>query len=236
MILRRAGLNPLCRQCGHEIDRPTARCPMCGMRTGLVEPLQSRARKTIAEPILVSESFEEAELDDAGDVVLAPPVERPVAEVISFDMRSDDSEASETDVKHAPVARNVSLGSLMLGTMLIAACLGLSRASMAGGVVAFLILVPAYIRTLSAIYYYRQRERLLGGHDIAAIYATSFVLSVMGLAAGGIVLGITRYAVVRIAGLGGWDDAGTAAMFSGVAAAFVTVLVLIHKVWPVNED
>ena len=125
---------------------------------------------------------------------------------------------------------------MMLGTMLIAACLGLSRASMAAGAVAFLILVPAYIRTLSAIYYYRQRERQLGGHEVAAIFATSFVLSVMGLAAGGIVLGITRYAVLQIAGSGGWAGASTLATFLAVAAAFVTILVLIHKVWPVNED
>jgi hypothetical protein len=236
MIVRRAGLNPLCRQCGHEIDRPTARCPMCGMRTGLALPLESLAAKSIAEPIVVTESIEDGDFEDAGDVVLAPPVERSAAQLMPIEMHSDDDEDPEPSIEHAPVARNVSLGSLMLGTMLIAACLGLSRASVTAGAVAFLILIPAYLRTLSAIYYYRQRERQLGSHDIAAVYATSFVLSVMGLLAGGIVLGITGYSVVWIAGLAGWDDAGTVAKFLGVAAAFVTVLVLIHKVWPVNED
>jgi hypothetical protein len=236
MIVRRAGLKPLCRQCGHEFDRPTARCPLCGMRTGLVEPLQLPARKSIAEPVLVVENVEEGEFEDADDVVLAPPVERPVEPLAPIEMSRDDADDSETTIEHAPVARNVSLGSLMLGTLLIALCLGLSRVSMSAGIVAFLILIPAYIRTLSAIYYYRQRERQLGGQDTAAIFATSFVLSLMGLSAGGLVFLVTVFVMGLVAGLAGLDDPRSLTTFVGAAAAFVTVLVLIHKVWPVNED
>jgi hypothetical protein len=236
MIVRRAGLNPLCRQCGHEIDRPAARCPMCGMRTGLALPLQLPARKAIAEPIIVAESVDEADFDEAGEVVLAPPIERPAAPLLPFEIYSGDSRRDEPVFEHAPVARNVSLRSLMLGTLLIAACLGLSRASMSAGIVAFLILIPAYIRTLSAIYFYRQRERELSGHDTAAIFATSFVLSLMGLSAGGLVFLLMVFVMGLLAGLAGWDDPGITTTFVGAAAAFVTVLVLIHKVWPVNED
>jgi hypothetical protein len=209
---------------------------MCGMRTGMVPPLQLPARKSIAEPIVVTENVEERDFEDAGDVVLAPPVERPVAPLMPFETHSEDVEVADRGIERAPVARNASLGSLMLGTMLIAACLGLGRVATTAGAVAFMILMPAYLRTLSAIYYYRQRNRQLGSHDVAAIYATSFVLSVMGLAAGGIVLGITRYAIVRIAGAIGGYDATSFAMYLGIAAAFVTILVLVHKVWPVNED
>jgi hypothetical protein len=236
MIVRRAGLNPLCRQCGHEIDQPTARCPMCGMRTGLVKPLQLPARRAIAEPIVVTENVAEGEFDDDADVVLAPPIERPAPPLMPLETLAGDSEHDDLVNEQAPVARNVSLGSLMLGTLLIAACLGLSRASMSAGIVAFLILIPAYIRTLSAIYYYRQRERELSGHDTAAIFATSFVLSLMGLSAGGLVFLVMVFVMGLLAGLAGWDDPGITATFVGAAAAFVTVLVLIHKVWPVNED
>jgi hypothetical protein len=245
MILRRGGLKPLCRQCGHQIDRPTARCPMCGMRTGLAEPLRSLARKAvaesnlvepIAEPILVVEDVEEGDFDDADDIVLAPPVERPVEPMMPLEWQRDDSGDSATSNEPAPIARNVSLGSLMLGTLLIAACLGLGRASPSAGIVAFLILIPAYIRTLSAIYYYRQRERQLCGQDIAAVFATSFVLSLMGLSAGGLVFLMMVFVVGLIAGLAGWDDPGRITTFVGAAAAFVTVLILVHKVWPVNEE
>jgi hypothetical protein len=236
MILRRAGLNPLCRQCGHEIDRPTTRCPMCGMRTGLVPPLQLPARKAIAEPIIVAESVDAEGFEDAGDVVLAPPLERAVEPMMLLEIERDDSDDVETSDEHAPIARNVSLGSLLLGTMLVAACLGLSRVSMPAGIVAFLILIPAYIRTLSATYYYRQRQRQLAYQDIAAIFSVSFVLSLMGLVAGGIVMGITGYGVVRIAGMVSGFDPTIVGRILSTAAGFVTIVVLIHKVWPVNED
>lgn len=218
---------------------------MCGMRTGLAEPLRSLARKAvaesnlveaIAEPILVVEDVEEGDFDDADDVVLAPPVERPVEPMMPLEIERDDSDDSATGNEHAPVARNVSLGSLMLGTMLVAACLGLGRASMSAGIVAFLILIPAYVRTLSAIYYYRQRQRQLGGQDIAAVFATSFVLSLMGLSAGGLVFLMMVFVMGLVAGLAGWDDPRSLTTFVGAAAAFVTVLVLVHKVWPVNEE
>jgi hypothetical protein len=209
---------------------------MCGMRTGLVEPLCAPARKAVAQPVLVAENVEEADVEDASDVVLAPPLERPRAPLLPLEMPDDDSNDTKNDIEHAPVARNMSLGSLMLLTMLIAACLGLSRVSMSAGAVAFLVLVPAYIRTLSAIYYYRRRERLLSGHDIAAIYATSFVLSLMGLSAAGLVFFLMTFVMGWIAGLAGWDDPGTVVRLLSVAAAFVTVLVLVHIVWPVNED
>jgi hypothetical protein len=235
MIVRRAGLNPLCRQCGHEIDRPTARCPMCGMRTGLALPLRLPAQKPIAEPVLVAESVEEGELDDT-DVVLAPPVERPAVPMMPLEMQAEDDDDAEPSVEHAPIARNVSLGSLMLGTLLVAVCLGLSRASMAAGIVAFLVLIPAYIRTLSAVSYYRQRNRQLAFQDIAAIFSISFVLSLMGLVAGGIVMGITGYGVVWIAGMVSGYDPTTLGRILSTAAGFVTIVVLIHKVWPVNED
>jgi hypothetical protein len=235
MIVRRAGLNPLCRQCGHEIDRPTARCPMCGMRTGLALPLKLPAQKSIAEPVLVAETVEEGELDDT-DVVLAPPAERPAAPLMPLEMQTEDRDDAQQSVEHTPVARNVSLGSLMLGTLLVAVCLGLSRASMAAGIVAFLVLIPAYIRTLSAVSYYRQSERRLGAQDTAAIFATSFVLSLMGLSAGGLIFLVTVFVMGLVAGLAGWDDPRGLTTFVGAAAAFVTVLILVHKVWPVNED
>jgi hypothetical protein len=168
MIVRRTGLNPLCRQCGHEIDGPTARCPMCGMRTGLVLPLQLPAPKSIDEPIVVTESVEEGDFEEAGDMVLAPPVERSATPLMSIESDREVEEDAEPSIEHAPVARNVSLGSLMFGTMLIAVCLGLGRASITAGVAAFLVLIPAYLRTLSAIYYYRtvRGRNRLGDYEI----------------------------------------------------------------------
>jgi hypothetical protein len=208
------------------------------MRTGLVQPLHLPAQKALEKSSVEDTLVEAGETDDDGDgdVVLAPPIERPPSEPLSAGMYCERSDAAKINDEPATVARNVSLGSLMLGTLLIAACLGLSRASMSAGIVAFLVLVPAYIRTLSAIYYYRQRQRELGGHDLAAIFATSFVLSLMGLSAGGLVFLVTTIVVGLVAGLAGWEDPGEVTMFLGAAAAFVTVLVLVHRVWPVNED
>ena len=107
---------------------------------------------------------------------------------------------------------------------------------MAAGIVAFLVLIPAYIRTLSAVSYYRERQRRLGGQDTAVIFATSFVLSLMGLSAGGLVFLVTVFVMGLVAGLAGWDDPHSLTTIVGAAAAFVTVLILVHKVWPVNED
>ena len=134
------------------------------------------------------------------------------------------------------IPRSITLGSLMLGTLLIAICLGIGRASAFVGVVAFLVLIPAYIRTLSAISYYRDRGRQLGTHDIGSMFAMSLVLALMGLLAGGFVYGLVAYAGGKIAQATSWDDSTGVTTYVATAAAFVAVTWVIHKVWPANED
>lgn len=236
MILRRVAFKPLCRQCGHKFERPVARCPMCGLRTGYVEPLQGPLRQGIEDRDFDAEIVADDLDENAEDMVLGPPVERPPAEPLSLESYLDRNQEVETANVPAPVARRVSLGSLMIGTMLLAACLGLGRVSMAGGIIAFLVLVPAYVRTLSAISYYRDHGRELGVQDIAAIFATSLVLSLMGLTAGGLVFLVTVFLSGLVVRFLPWGDTVPIATFLGTAAAFVTVFVLVHKVWPVNED
>jgi hypothetical protein len=211
---------------------------MCGMRTGLAEPLRNlRPLSDVQELDERDEPETIAEIDEEGDdIVIGPPVERLPAEPIPAAYYPDHYEETEKPKPETPVVRNLSLRSMMLGTALVAACLGLGRVSMFAGVVSFLILVPAYVRTLSAISYYRQAHRTLGRPDIAAIFATSLVLSLMGLAAGGLVFLLMTVVSGLVVEKAGWEDPVRITTFVGAAAAFVTVLVLVHKVWPVNED
>ena len=106
MILRRPTLNPLCRQCGHELDRPLSRCPMCGMRTGLVPPLRVSARPAIAEGdvALRKNDYEElSEIDsEEEELVLAPPLERPPQTPLSLDAVVDEEPQCELDDAPAP--------------------------------------------------------------------------------------------------------------------------------------
>jgi hypothetical protein len=237
MILRRVAFKPLCRQCGHKFERPVARCPMCGLRTGYVEPLRAPPRQGIENRGANAEIVAETDLDEeADDMVLAPPVERPPTEPLSLENHFEREQAAAAPSVPAPVARRVSLGSLMIGTMLVAACLGLGRVLLAAGVITFLVLVPAYVRTLSAISYYRDHRRELGREDIAAIFATSLVLALMGLAVGGLVFLVTMLLTGLVVRFFPWDEPVPIGTILGTAAAFVTVFVLVHKVWPVNED
>ena len=210
------------------------------MRTGIAEPLRRPVHRSIDESIRDDGLVAQNELEDldieADDFVIAPAVERPPPEPLSIAMHIERDKAPEPRDETAPIARNVSLGSLMLLTMLIAVCLAVGRASTWLGIVAFLLLVPAHIRTLSAISYYRRRERKLGREDIAAIFATSLVLSVMGLFAGGLVLWFVASIVQAMIASAGGANAGIVPTFIGAGAAFITMLVLIHKVWPVNEE
>jgi len=238
MIIRRAGLKPLCRQCGHEFDAPAARCPMCGMRTGLPEPLRRPLRSAVDQPSLDSEvlNADEMESPDDEDIVLAPPVERPPPEPFPVGTPIDHYDLSESNKEPTPVARNVSVASLMLGTFLVAACLGLGRFSTPVGIIVFLILIPAYIRTLSAIWYFRKQERELGRRELTEIFTTSLVLALMGLAAGGLVFLVMTAITGLVVGSLGWENAETGTAVLGTAAAFATIVVLIHKLWPVNQD
>ncbi|MEX2138497.1 MAG: hypothetical protein WD894_04505 [Pirellulales bacterium] len=179
----------------------------------------------------------ESDLDeDADDIALAPPFERTAAATSSLEMYPQTENEVAAPNEPAPVARRVSLGSLLIGTTLVAACLGLGRVSLAGGIIAFLVLVPAYIRTLSAISYYCDHGRELGRDDIASVFATSLVLSLMGLAAAGLVFLVTTFLTGLVTRFLPWDGPVPLATFLGTAAAFVTVFVLVHRVWPVNED
>ena len=211
---------------------------MCGMRTGWAEPLRD-LRQLSDEPDLDQPDEYEAveQIDEPGDdIVVGPPVERLPAEPIAAAYYPDHYEEAEKPKPETPVVRTLSLRSLMLGTTLIAACLGLGQFSMFAGVLSFLILVPAYIRTLSAISYYRQAQRTLGRQDIATIFATSLVLSLMGLAAGGLVFLLMTVVSGFVVQNAGWSDPVRITTLLGAAAAFLTVLVIVHKVWPVNED
>ena len=238
MILRRAGLKPLCRQCGHAFDEPAARCPACGMRSGFAEPLRRPLRESIVEPSLDSDvvSSDEMESIDGDDVVLGPEVERLPAEPFSAETPVDHYDPLASNDEPIPVARNVSVGSMMLGTLLIAACLGLGRFSTFAGVTAFLVLVPAYIRTLSAIWYYRKQDQQLSRRQLADIYSVSFVLSLMALAAGGLVFAVSAFVCGLIVPSLGIEQPVVATTIAGTTAAFFTIVVLVHKVWPVNQD
>jgi hypothetical protein len=208
------------------------------MRTGVVEPLRDlRPLSDVNDLDHPDEYKTVVEIDEEkDDIVVGPPVERLPAEPIPAAYYPDHYEESERPKPETPVVRSVSLRSMMLGTALIAACLGLGRFSTFAGVVSFLMLVPAYIRTLSAISYYRQNQRTLTRQDIAAIFATSLILSLMGLSAGGLVFLLMTVVSGLVVEQAGWEDPIRITTLVGAAAAFVTVLVLVHKVWPVNED
>jgi hypothetical protein len=208
------------------------------MRSGYAEPLRKPLREAIDEPSPDSEVVSADEMDsiDGDDVVLAPPVERPPPEPFPVGMPVDDYDPAASNDEPVPVARNVSVGSMFVGTLLIAACLGLGRLSTFAGVTAFLVLVPAYIRTLSAIWYYRKQNQELSRRQLAEIFATSFALSLMGLSAGGLVFAVSAFVCGLIVPSLGIEDPVVATTIAGTTAAFVTIVVLVHKVWPVNQD
>ena len=238
MFLRRVAFKPLCRQCGFKFERPTARCPMCGLRTGYVEPLRSPVGQGVDNRRANAAIVTDADFDeDIDDMVLAPPVERTAEPPVSIEMyREREEEEAAPPEKPAPVARRVSLSGLILGTTLVAVCLGLGRVSLAWGIIAFLVLIPAYVRTLSAISYFRDHGRELGRDDIGGIFTTSFVLSLMGLAAAGMVFVLAKGLCGWVLGFFSWEQPFPVATVLGTVAAFVTVFVLVHWVWPVNRD
>jgi hypothetical protein len=210
---------------------------MCGLRTGYVEPLRAPLRQTIDDTRADAALTAEADLDeDADEITLAPPAERPAELPLSVEMYRHTEEETAAPEESAPIARRVSLSGLIIGTTLVAVCFGIGRVSLPAGIIAFLVLIPAYVRTLSAISYHHERGRELSRDDIGGIFATSFVLSLMGLAAAGLVFLVTS----RLCGVVlGWlpgDEPASIATILGTAAAFVTVFVLVHWVWPVNQD
>jgi hypothetical protein len=236
MIPVKARVNPPCRQCGHAFDEPAAHCPVCGTRTGMPVPLQAPLRRTIDEPshdgvLIEADEFDESALDD---VVLEPPLERP-PEPIDLEAYIAEQKEAEIVEAAAPVARRVTLGSLMIGTLLIAVCLGLARASTFAGIVAFLVIVPAYIRTLSAVSFYRDAGRQIDRGELMGIFATSLILAFVGLAAGGVAFLAMTFLGGLIAGLFDTGDPVMVSTILGTAAAFVIIVLLLHKVWPVNQ-
>jgi hypothetical protein len=249
MVLRRVAFKPLCRQCGHKFERPVARCPLCGLRTGYVEPLQSPLRpaidsrrgEVVADSDLANFDLTISDLDDeADDMVLAPPVERSAAAAASVELYRPPEDDIELDIDRdnepAPIARRISIGGLIVGTGMVAVCLGIARASLAAGIIAFLVLIPAFVRTLSGISYFRDRGRHLSREEVGAMFAVSFVLSVMGLAPAGLVFLATTFVSGLVVGFLPAEQQLIATTLLGTTAAFITVFVLIHRVWPVNED
>jgi hypothetical protein len=212
---------------------------MCGLRTGYIEPLHSPVRQGVDNAREDAAIVTDADFDDdIDDLVLAPAVERTAEPAVSIEMyrEAEQEEISALPDEPAPVARRVSLGGLILGTTLVAVCLGLGRVSLAWGIIAFLVLIPAYVRTLSAISYFRDHGRELGREDIGAIFATSFVLALMGLTAAGMVFLLTKALGGWVLGFFSFEQPFPIATTLGTVAAFVTVFVLVHWVWPVNRD
>jgi hypothetical protein len=166
---------------------------MCGLRTGYIQPLGLPLRQGVENGRSEVEIVTGAALDDDDDIALEPPVERAPGAQLSVEMLPDPEPEIQAAEEPAPVARRVSLGGLIVGTTLVAVCLGLGRVSLAAGIIAFLVLLPAHIRTLSAISYFRDHRRELARNDIAAIFAVSLVLSLMGLAAAGLVFLVTVF-------------------------------------------
>ena len=140
--------------------RRTARCAAhaqaCRCRGGLCGGPSTKPPQTGA--IIEADDIDESALDD---VVLQPPVECLPPEPIDIEAYIAREKELEIREVEAPVVRRVTLSSLMLGTLLVAVCMGLARALIVAGIVAFLVIVPAYIRTLSAISFFRDQERQL---------------------------------------------------------------------------
>jgi hypothetical protein len=209
---------------------------MCGLRTGLAHPLPVISNDATVKAPPNLETFESDELDGAGDIAIAPPIERPKPSLLPYEIAGDGDLETQAAGERELVVRSVSLSNIMIGTSLVAVCLAVGRLAVAAGVIAFLILIPAFVRTLSAIHCYRQMQRPLTRPDIATVFVTSLVLAIMGLTAGGMVYAIVGIACRLFFSLAGISYSAIVATALPTAAAFVTVSVVVHRVWPVDQE
>lgn len=239
-VANRPGYSPKCRQCGYVFVEPLSHCPVCNRRSGIQELGRLGARPLIDSDPIPETLMTTTEEIDIDDVKLLPPVERPIEQPKLEDYlgASYERDFLRSDDQQAPVARNVTIGSMLGGMTVLAVCMAIMRLNVYVGAPCLLIFAPAYLRTLSAIWYFRQQgdDQLTWRESISA-YITSAILALMALPAGGLAFGIAGGIVVAVqSAMFGTAANHVPAIVVGLGAAFILQTLIIHRVWPVHQQ
>ncbi len=255
MNYRQDFIGSRCRQCGHKFDELISRCPSCGFRTGVSDPIQEALRDPLRHRFGPNDvdaaltgvgGYEPGEID-LDHVALAPPVELPPDDRPWFQLpkfrkpRSHPLDADDVESAGEPAGptsiRSFSLETLMVGMTIISVCLAFTNLSRPLGFILLAVCVPAFVRTLSAARVYERRLIRCSRHDLVGVFAQSLLVCVMPLPFAGMIWFPVDSAIRMLASnLLGITETTIFAGITAAIAAMGFMIWMVLKVWPIEPD
>jgi hypothetical protein len=224
------------------IEEPVSNCPGCGRRVNLNtldRRLPGKRRQALLQDDERRVMTATADEDDGEpELTLAPPVvdekshELPPEVIAAIEKAKEAEEPWKTEEPPPPVPATITVGGIMLGTLVVAVCMAVARLSFAWGVAMFMVFLPAYARTIAAVGYFRKRDHELTWREVAEAFGNSAVLGLMALPASAFV-----FLVVNEIGAAMVTSESTVTprhVFATLVSVGFAVWVT-QRAWPVNE-
>ncbi len=231
-----------CKQCGMLIDEPVANCPGCGRRVSfntLDRRLPGKRMRALLHDDDKQVMTAPQEDDEEPELKLSPPavVDRSaeippevIAAIQSAKAAAEDQ--YKTAEQPPPVPATITVGGIMLGTLTVAVCMAVARLSFVWGAAMFMVLLPAYVRTIAAMGYFRKRDHELSWREASEAFANSAVLGLMALPASAFVFLVFNSIAAAVVTS---ESATTARHVLCTVISVGFAVWVTQRAWPVNE-
>lgn len=223
------------------IDEPVANCPGCGRRVSF-NTLDQRVPGKRARALLHDDEKRvmtaPEEDDDEPELKLSPPAveersaELPPEVIAAIESAKAAQDQWKTAGPPPPVPATITVGGIMLGTLTVAICMAVARLSFVWGAAMFMVFVPAYVRTIAAMGYFRKLDHELSWREVSEAFLNSAVLGLMALPASAFVFMVFNEIGAALITS---ESTTTARHVLATVISLSFAVWVTQRAWPVNE-